>query len=194
MRDHLKEHNDTINKFHFIKHSKKVTLNKITFDTNLNSLVNNQKLISALYYAHFNLIGQRPQVKTAQNSIASFKIRPNMIIGTHTTTQNKSYLFKSLLNNLKLSFLPSIHRQAQRDIAPKIKINSLNQQECQITYPLTNLNYLYPFFYLNTINIPLGGANISISSKSKHMHYYSTLHSFYLSTHFLVSPLPSYPF
>merc|ERR1712107_34885 len=58
-----------------------------------------------------NIIGQKPKIKIAKNSIASFKIRPNIPIGTHTTIQNKSYIFQSLLKNLKFAFLPAIKRQ-----------------------------------------------------------------------------------
>jgi ribosomal protein L5 len=108
------QHHDTLNKFHFLKHPKKCQLKHITFDTNLNSLITNPKLLTPLYYTHLNLIGQKPKIKVAKNSIASFKLRPNMPVGTHTTIQSKSYLFDSLLKNLKFAFLPGIIRNTEK--------------------------------------------------------------------------------
>jgi ribosomal protein L5 len=106
-------HNDSINKFHFLKHSKKCKFKHITFDTNLNTLITNPKLLTPLYYTHMNLIGQKPKIKTSKTSIASFKIRPNMPVGTHTTIQSNSGQFDSLLKNLTFAFLPGIKRQTE---------------------------------------------------------------------------------
>gem|GEM_PF-6731937 len=114
-------HNDSITKFHFLNHSKKCKFKHMTFDTNLNSLITNPKLLTPLYYTHMNLVGQKPKVKITKTSIASFKIRPNMPIGTHTTIQSKTGQFDSLLKNLKYGFLPGIKRQAEI-LDPKLTV------------------------------------------------------------------------
>ena len=172
---------DSLTKFPFLKHPKKFKLKHITFDTNLNSLITNPKLITPLYYTHMNIIGQRPKIKVTKTSIASFKIRPNMPVGTHSTTQCGSYLFNSLLKNLTYSFLPGIKRQVQI-LEPKLTSWSENSNSCQISYGIENLNFLHPFFYLPPMNSHLGGANIAITSHYSKNHFYLPLHSFFLST------------
>jgi len=153
----------------------------MTFDTNLNSLITNPKLLTPLYYTHMNLVGQKPKVKITKTSIASFKIRPNMPIGTHTTIQSKTGQFDSLLKNLKYGFLPGIKRQAEI-LDPKLTVWSQNSNDCQISYAVENLNFLYSFFYLPPLSVDLGGANISISSTYSNKYYYVGVHSFFLST------------
>lgn len=141
-------HNDSLAKFHFLNHNKKCQFKHITFDTNLNTLITNPKLLTPLYYTHMNLIGQKPKIKITKTSIASFKIRPNMPIGTHTTIQAKSYQFKSLLNNLRFAFLPGIKRQNQvLDVTSTLW--SQNSNSCQISYPVQKSKLLI-FFLLFT--------------------------------------------
>jgi hypothetical protein len=180
----MNAHNDSLTKFHFLKHQKKCRLKHISFDTNLNTLVTNPKLIAPLYYTHMSLIGQRPIIKTSIKSIASFKIRPNMVLGTHTTVQSNTPVFDSLLKNLKFAFLPGIKRHTEK-LNPSLTLWSQNSTSCQINYPIENLNFLYSFFYLPPLSVDLGGANISVTSYYPNNHFYKALHSFYFSTHSL---------
>ena len=91
------------------------------FDTSLNELIVNNKLLTPLYYTHLSLIGQKPYIKKSKKSIANFKLRPNMVIGTLTTLHPSSRAFKSYFKHLHLCFLPSIKRQTE-DLEVKLGV------------------------------------------------------------------------
>jgi ribosomal protein L5 len=106
-------HHDSVSKFHFQHGLDKCKFEHGLFDTSLNDLIVNSKLLTPLYYTHLSLIGQKPCSKKSKKSIANFKLRPNMTIGTLTTLHPGSRAFESYLKHLRLCFLPSIKRQRE---------------------------------------------------------------------------------
>ena len=99
------QHHDSISKFHFQHGLDKCKFDHAVFDTSLNELIVNNKLLTPLYYTHLSLIGQKPYIKKSKKSIANFKLRPNMVIGTLTTLHPSSRAFKSYFKHLHLCFL-----------------------------------------------------------------------------------------
>ena len=114
-------HHDSVSKFHFQHGLAKCKFEHGLFDTSLNSLIVNSKLLTPLYYTHLSLIGQKPCIKKSTKSIANFKLRGNMAIGTLTTLHPGSRAFSSYLKHFRLCFVPSIKRQKE-DLCLKIGV------------------------------------------------------------------------
>jgi hypothetical protein len=177
-------HYDSIIKFHFQHPSQKCEFHQATFDTTLNALSHNSKLLTPLYYTHLKAVGQKPIIKLSKRAIASFNVREGSPVGTFTSSHFKSGVFESYYLNLYLAFLPSFKRQGSED--PTITV--LNINSLQLVFPITDLNFLYSFFLLPPIfysSSNLGGANIGFSSKSNFKHFYPSIHKFFFSTRYI---------
>ena len=66
----------------------------IVINTNLNSLLKEKHLLKPLYFVLSSFTGQRPFVKRARTSNASFKLRTGNIVGTLTTIHNILFINK----------------------------------------------------------------------------------------------------
>jgi len=180
-------HHNSISKFHFQQSLDKCRFKSAVIDTSLNKLILNSKLLLPLYYVNLNLGGQRPIVKETKKSIASFRVRPNMAMGTLLTLREGSNSFKNFMLQLKYSFLPSISRKEE---GLSLNINYLGKGLCSASVGVDDLTSLYTFFLLPSAFFnftDLGGCNIIIQggfkqSKSKKMGAVS-LHKFLFSYH-----------
>ena len=96
-------HHDSISKFHFQHGLDKCKFDHAVFDTSLNELIVNNKLLTPLYYTHLSLIGQKPLIKKSKKSIANFKTRKGFAAGVKVTLRStKMYEFIDRLVNIAL--------------------------------------------------------------------------------------------
>jgi ribosomal protein L5 len=158
-------HYNSITKFQFQGSLEKCKFNNAVIDTSLNSLIVNSKLLLPLFYLNLNIIGQRPVIKETKKSIANFKVRPNIPMGTLTSMSAKSLEFVSFMDQIKYSFMPSISRQNEgMSVEVCVLGGSSKKGLCGINIGVADLTYLYSFFLLpsaffNSTN--LGGCNFS---------------------------------
>lgn len=166
-------------KFSFVSCKRMPSLKSATFDLNLNSLISSPNLIHPLFYMHSNFVGQKALVKVAKRSVASFKLREGMVIGTKTTVHRKSREFDSFYKNIKFSFAPSILRQAE-----KIKIGLT--ETGGVNFGLLDFTSVYSFFLLPAVFYTmnnLGGGNILLNHKG--MTGCKELTGFFFSTKYI---------
>ena len=189
-------HHDSISKFHFQHGLDKCKFDHAVFDTSLNELIVNNKLLTPLYYTHLSLIGQKPLIKKSKKSIANFKLRPNMVIGTMTTLHPSSRAFKSYFKHLHLCFLPSIKRQTE-DLEVKLGVigersswrtrslkGSVNKG--QLSIGVSDLTFIYSFFLLpslfyNLNNLGGGDMTFTCSMSNKSNISYVPVYKFFFS-------------
>jgi ribosomal protein L5 len=168
---------DCLCKFHYLHASEKVKLNQGSIDSTLNSLVINQKYISALYFSMMNIFLQKPFLKRAKKSHASFKLRANMIIGTKLNFHGDRLLeFK---NKCLLFILPEetsmVHTRNKKSKLLKSHIH----------FGLKSLSKLTELFQINVPLIYLGGADIKleiISRLNRKLKADKRVHLFFGST------------
>jgi len=190
------QHHDSISKFHFQHGLDKCKFDHAVFDTSLNELIVNNKLLTPLYYTHLSLIGQKPYIKKSKKSIANFKLRPNMVIGTLTTLHPGSRAFKSYFKHLHLCFLPSIKRQTE-DLEVKLGVigersswrtrslkGSVNKG--QLSIGVSDLTFIYSFFLLpslfyNLNNLGGGDMTFTCSMSDKSNISYIPVYKFFFS-------------
>merc|ERR1711937_462817 len=142
-------HYNSMTKFHFQVSLEKCTFSSAVTDSSLNSLTVNSKLLLPLFYMNLNTGGQRCLVKKTKKSIASFKVRPDMVSGTVTTLSSKTFCFETFLCQFKNSFLPSISRQKEGlNINVSLLFGKGSNSLCGVTVGVSDLTSLYPFFLL----------------------------------------------
>lgn len=163
-------HHDSLSKFHFQHGLDRCKFDHAIFDTTLNQLIVNNKLLTPLYYTHLSIVGQKPSVKKSSKSIANFKLRPNMAIGTLTTLHPKSRAFSSYLSHLQFSFLPTLKRQRE-NLTVRLGVLGDNSDsrgaiKGQLSIGVTDLTYIYSFFLLPSLfyNLTdLGGGEMTLT-------------------------------
>ena len=104
-------YNDLINKYHYLEPLEKPRVYEGSVNTTHNLLVSQPKYLTALYFSMLNIFLQKPAIKQAKKSHASFKLRENMAIGTKTTLHGENLeelLKKSLFIFITYLFLKKI--------------------------------------------------------------------------------------
>jgi|TARA_B110000967_G_scaffold200698_1_gene236877 ribosomal protein L5 len=183
-------HQDSLSKFHFQHGLDRCKFDHAIFDTTLNQLIVNNKLLTPLYYTHLSLVGQKPSVKKSTKSIANFKLRANMPVGTLTTLHPGSRSFSSYLSHLKFSFLPTLKRQGDN---LKVQVGVLGKEgdiKGQLSIGVTDLTYIYAFFLLpslfyNLTNLGGGEMTLTCSMSGKGRNNYIPVYKFFFSSHSL---------
>ena len=168
---------DSVCKFHYLHASEKVKLNQGSIDSTLNSLILNPKYLSGLYFSMMNIFLQKPFLKRAKKSYASFKLRSNMIIGTKLDFHGDRLIdFK---NKCLLLILPEeVNMVHSRNKKSKIV-------KSHIHFGLDNLSKLTELFQISVPSIPLGGSNIKLellSYLNKKVIVDKKIHIFFAST------------
>ena len=101
-------YNDLINKYHYLEPLEKPRVYEGSVNTTHNLLVTQPKYLTALYFSMSNIFLQKPAIKKANKSYASFKLRENMAIGTVSTFHG------DMLNNFYyltlVGVLPNINK------------------------------------------------------------------------------------
>jgi len=168
-------HHNSISKFHFQGSLEKCVFNSAVVDASLNSLIVNSKLLLPLYYLNLNIGGQSLLVKETKKSIANFKVRPNMVMGTLITMRPNTVSFNAFMCQLKYSFLPSIARQNETlSIKSAVIGEGSSKGLCSVNIGIIDLTYLYSFFLLpsaffNSTN--LGGCNFGLVCGIRSRHF-----------------------
>ncbi len=176
-RNNMLSSHDCLCKFHYLHASEKAKLNQGSIDSTLNSLVNNPKYISALYFSLMNIFLQKPYLKRAKKSYASFKLRVNSIIGAKIDFHGvglEEFRKKCLLCivPVKTSMVHSRNKKS-------------NLVKSHIHFGFKNLSKLVELFQVNVPSVSLGGGNIKfeiISSYNRKLKVDKNIHGFFAST------------
>lgn len=96
-------------------------VDNIVFIVSNNNLVNNPNLLIPLINKSQSITGQYPSLIRATKSIASFKLRKDMVTGLLTTLRKKKAIH--LLNILKYSIFPRYNIKLS---SPKFGLKNLN--------------------------------------------------------------------
>lgn len=88
-----KNNHDFLHQYQWIHPLQKIKLVQTTLQTSNNKLIKDQKLILNIQVFLNLFLIQKPKIKLAKKSNASFKVRSNMIIGT----KNHLHQYRSLL-------------------------------------------------------------------------------------------------
>jgi len=166
-----KNTHDSLHQFQWVHPLQKTKLVQTSVSTANNTLIKQPKLINPLYFFLTLFLSQKPKVKVSNKSIAAFKVRPNIPLGT----QNH-------LHNTSLALFYTTFITALLPIFQNTKSNN-------ITFAKNNKNYTVLLSYgWKDINNPitascseyllsypfLGGAHIQWVFKSpvKHLPFY----------------------
>lgn len=145
-----KNKHDILNQYHYVKSNQKVKLVQVNINTNNNKLIKQSKIINPLYFYLNSLIGQKSKIKLSKKSIAAFKVRPNMPIGTIHNLHNY------ILEQFYYIFITTIINTTSINYSVAKNNKSYN---ILISFPNYDLNNII----LNKNNIIynfLGGSNI----------------------------------
>ncbi len=162
-------HHNSLTKFHFQHSLEKCSVKSAVIDSSLNKLILNSKLLLPLYYINLNVTGQRPLVKETKKSIASFRVRPNMVMGTLSTLSAGSKTFKNFMIQVKYSFLPSMSRRKE---GLSLNLNYLGNGQSSVSVGVEDMTSLYTFFLLPSAffnSTDIGGCNIVIKGGFKNV-------------------------
>ena len=153
-----KNNHDFIHQYQWIHPLQKIKIIQTTIQTSNNKIIKEQKMILPIQFFLNFFLAQKPKVKTARKSNASFKIRPNMILGTKNHLHNsKLHLFFS---RFICSILPLIKQNSN------ITTNLLKNNNFHV---LISYGWQEIIPYNIPINIPshaLGGAHVQFLIKS----------------------------
>ena len=97
-----KNNHDLLHQFQWIHPLQKTKLIQATVNTANNRLIKQPKLINPLYFCLTLFLNRKPKIKISKNSIAAFKVRPNIPLGT------KNHLHKSSLTFFYNTFITSL--------------------------------------------------------------------------------------
>ena len=163
IKNNSNKYNDIISKFHYHHALEKPEVWEGSLNTTHNLLIKNGNYLSPLYFSMMSLFLQKPRVKVASKSHASFKLRENMSIGTKTTFHGdmlEDFLKKSLftiLPNIELENLKILKRTRKRDKFLK----------SQVLFGLSNWQFLTELLEVKVPLIQLGGGNFQFHVKSR---------------------------
>lgn len=151
-----KNNQDFLHQYQWISPLSKIKIVQSTVQTSDSRAIKRQKSILPLQFYLNLFLNQKPQIKIAKESDASFKIRPNMILGT------KNHLHNSQLNEFFPYFICSILPTIKK--YPKITINPLlnNSYDILISY---GWKEIVPYNIPHTVG-QLGGAHVQFLIKS----------------------------
>ena len=153
-----KNNHDKIHEYHWVDSNKKLKIIQTTLQTSNNKVIKEQKYILPLQFYLNLFLNQKPKIKIAKHSNASFKIRPNMILGT------KNHLHKTFLNQFYISFITSILPLIEKK--PKITCNFTKNEDYNILISY-GWKEILPYNIPHTIpSYILGGAHIQFWMKS----------------------------
>lgn len=97
-----KNNHDLLHQFQWIHPSQKTKLIQATVSTANNRLIKQPKLINPLYFCLTLFLNRKPKVKISKKSIAAFKVRPNIPLGT------QNHLHQSSLTLFYTTFMTSL--------------------------------------------------------------------------------------
>ena len=83
-----KNTHDLLHQFQWTHPLQKTKLIQTNINTANNRLIKQPKLINPLYFFLTLFLARKPKVKISQKSIASFKVRPNIPLGTKNNLHN----------------------------------------------------------------------------------------------------------
>jgi hypothetical protein len=130
----------------------KTSVVSVSFNTANNRLIKNQKLINGIHLFTGLFLGLKPKVKVTKKSIAAFKIRPNIGIGTKNELHK--YYLQVFYHVFTLTMLPFL------DFSKKLVIGKKNKNYIiQISYGCKDINSSL----VNSVGLNLnylGGGNI----------------------------------
>lgn len=119
---------DFLHQYQWIHPLQKIKILQATVQTSNNKLIKEQKNILPIQFFLNLFLAQKPKIKVAKKSNASFKIRPNMIIGT------KNHLHNCKLSLFFVRFICSI--------LPLIKLDT-NLTKNSLPNKFTFVNFLW---------------------------------------------------
>lgn len=161
-------------------------IDNINFIVSNNNLINNPNLLIPLINKSQSITGQYPSLIKANKSIASFKLRKNMVTGLQTTLRNKKA--NNLLKILRYSLFPRYGIKLSSTkfgldnlnifshITPSPSINQNDENlskaggyiQLNIKLPkmklVNNKEILPTKFYLSMLNFPLKSLNSTVGS------------------------------
>jgi large subunit ribosomal protein L5 len=179
-------YNDLINKYHYLEPLEKPRVYEGSVNTTHNLLVTQPKYLTALYFSMSNIFLQKPAIKKAKKSHASFKLRENMAIGTVSTFHG------DMLNNFYyltlVGVLPNINKLNTSTSYSKRNYEMISQ----VQFGIEDLSKINELVGVKLGNYKLGGGNFRFKIKSnlnKKLFYFSNNnkylynhHMFFIST------------
>ena len=117
-----KNTHDSLHQFQWVHPLQKTKLIQSSITTANNRLIKQPKLINPLYLFLTLFLGQKPKINVSKRSIAAFKIRPNIPLGT------KNHLHKSSLTLFYSTFVTTL-------------LPVLNQSNSNVTFAKNNKDY-----------------------------------------------------
>jgi len=154
-----KNNHDFLHQYQWIHPLQKIKLVQTTLQTSNNKLIKDQKIILNIQVFLNLFLIQKPKIKLAKKSNASFKVRSNMIIGT----KNHLHQYRSLVFFIRFitCILPLINNTNS-----KCTINSINNNHFHILVSY-GWKEILPLSIESNINPEnLGGAHIQFLIKS----------------------------
>lgn len=130
---HRKNKHDILNQYHYVKSNQKIKLIQANININNNKLIQQSKIINPLYFYVNLLFNQKAKIKLSKKSIAAFKIRPNIPIGTiHNLhkyiLQQFYYIFiTTMINNQSVKYTTQKNYQSYNILIsfPNYDINNI---------------------------------------------------------------------
>lgn len=157
------KYNDIISKFQYLHPLEKPQVWEGSVNTTHNLLIKNNNYLTPLYFSMMSLFLQKPTVKVASKSHASFKLRQNMPIGTKTTFHGD--MLEDFRKKSLFTILPNIELEKLK--ITKTSKKSDNLLKCQVLFGLDNWQFLNELFEVKVPGIQLGGGNLQFKVKSR---------------------------
>ena len=172
-------YNDLINKYHYLHPLEKPRVVEGSVNTTHNLLVSQPKYLTALYFSMLNIFLQKPAIKQAKKSYASFKLRENMPIGTVTTFHGD--MLRNFYNLTLLGVLPNINKLNSSSTYSKRNYEVVSQ----VQFGIEDWSKINDLVGIKLGSFNLGGGNFRFIIKSnlnKRLPILYDHHMFFIST------------